>query len=153
VHKYLGNNPVKTMEQSRDNLKYIHQQYADNGIGRWAVIDKITNDFLGWSGLKYEEELRSEFSYYDLGYRFKKQYWGQGFATEAAVASLQYGFETLKLEQICAAAHVENIRSNKILQKVGLRFKETFEYQDALCNWYRLDRLEWLDEADRTVIR
>ena len=138
VHKYIGNNPVKSIEESKFIIKNILQQYKTNGIGRLAIIDKQTNVFLGWSGLKYEEQLRTEFNYYDLGYRLKQQYWGNGYATEAAIASLNYGFNDLKLSEICAAADVGNVASNKILKKIGMKLSGTFKYEGSLCNWYIL---------------
>lgn len=138
VHRYLGNNPVTSLAQSEAMVKAILQQYKDYHIGRLAVIKKDTNEFLGWSGLKFERTLRKEFDYYDLGYRFKEQHWGNGYATETAIASLNYGFKDLKLKEICAAADVNHIASNTILKKIGLQPSGTFEYEGDLCNWYTL---------------
>nr|WP_245402681.1 GNAT family N-acetyltransferase [Pontibacter sp. E15-1] len=142
VHTYLGNKPIKSIEEAQGIVNYIREQYKENGIGRWAVIDKKTHEFLGWSGLKYEKVLRKNFPYYDVGYRLKKQYWGKGVATETAVAALAYGFQKLHLPEIYAAAHVENIASNKILQKIGMKFIETFECDGVLNNWYKIERPE-----------
>lgn len=146
VHRYLGNNPVSTIEQSEKVIQYIHKQYKENGIGRLAVIDKASGEFMGWSGLKLEDVIRKEGPYYDLGYRFKRKCWGKGIATESAIASLQFGFEQLKLEEICAAADVNNIGSNKVLQKVGMRWVETFEFEGFDNNWYRLRRMDWTED-------
>lgn len=68
---------------------------------------------------------------------------GKGYATESAAANLRYGFEQLKAEKIYAAAQVENLTSNKILTKIGLKFQETFKYYDLTCNWYKLEKWEW----------
>lgn len=138
VHKYLGNKPVKTIEESEAIITKILDQYKIYGIGRLAVIDKVTNAFLGWSGLKYEQQLRKEFNYYDIGYRFKQQYWGKGYATESALASLEYGFKDLKLDEICAAADYNNLASNHILKKIGLKPNGWFTFEGDLCNWYTL---------------
>ena len=143
VHKYLGRKPIKSMEEAKTIIRYIQNQYAENGIGRWAVIDKATNEFVGWSGLKYEKEVREEMDYYDLGYRLKKKFWGKGIATETALESLKYGFQVLNLEEIYAGAHIDNIGSNKVLQKVGLKFIETFEYDKAPHHWYKINKNEW----------
>ncbi|MBT8275171.1 MAG: GNAT family N-acetyltransferase [Bacteroidia bacterium] len=145
VHEYLGKNPITTMKQAREVIDYVRNQYKKHGIGRWAVIDKKTNDFIGWSGLKFETTVREEFDYYDLGYRFRKKYWGKGIATETAIASLKYGFEKLKLDEISGAADVDNLASNKILQKVGLKYVETFNYEGIPHHWYTLKRSEWLE--------
>ncbi|MBW1295059.1 GNAT family N-acetyltransferase [Aquimarina litoralis] len=146
VHRFLGKKPIKTVEEASKVIDYIRGQYIDNGIGRLAIIDKKTNDFMGWSGLKYEKELRREFDYYDLGYRLIKKYWGKGIATETAIASLKYGFETLKLEEINAAAEIDHIASNTILKKVGLQFVETFEYDQVPHNWYSIKKSEWIKQ-------
>jgi len=145
VHKYLGNNPVKTLAKSKEIIKDIHEQYKNNGIGRWAVILKSTNEFLGWSGLKYEDyNINDKDGYYDIGYRFKEQHWGKGYATESAQASLDYGFNILGWDKICGAAQIENIGSNKVLQKIGLNFIESFIYKTTHCHWYELTREEYL---------
>lgn len=138
VHRYLGNRPVTSLAESEAIVQHVRRQYTENGIGRWAVVDKITGDFIGWSGLKYETNLRSGQPYYDLGYRLRRQYWGKGIASETARAALEYGFTRLRLPAIFAAAHVDNAASNRILQKVGLRFLETFELDGATHNWYGL---------------
>lgn len=78
------------------------------------MVNKQYGEFLGWMGLKYETKVRKSFNYYDLGYRFKKKYWGQGIATETAQASLKHGFDTLGLTKICAAVEVSHIASNTI---------------------------------------
>lgn len=136
VHIYLGKNPAKTIDDSKAMVDDILQQYTDFGIGRLAMVKKDTNEFIGWSGLKYERQLRKEFNYYDLGYRMKEQYWGNGYATEAALASLDFGFKDLKLQEICAAAEIEHIASNTILNKIGMTHSGTFEYEGDVCNWY-----------------
>ncbi|WP_407556931.1 GNAT family N-acetyltransferase [Winogradskyella sp. 4-2091] len=142
VHLFLGNKPVKTLEQSEAMILNILQQYKTNGLGRLAMIEKSSNKFVGWSGLKYEDYVRKEFNYYDIGYRLKEQFWGKGFATEAAIASLDYGFKDLKLKEIGAAALVNHTVSNKILKKIGLIPSGTFTCDDELCNWYVLQNPE-----------
>lgn len=142
VHRYIGNNPLTKIEQAQAVIDRVRKQYRKNGIGRWAVIDKASGDFVGWSGLKYEQHIR-EWSYYDLGYRLKRKYWGQGIATETAVESLKYGFNVLKLPEICAAAHVENKASNAVLQKVGMQLMDTFVFEGEEHNWYVLGKEAW----------
>lgn len=143
VHKYLGNKPIQSLDEAKSIVQYIRKQYEDNGIGRWAIIEKSTHEFIGWSGLKYETEVRKDMPYFDLGYRLKKKYWGRGIATETSIESLKYGFQTMNLNEIYAGAHIDNIASNKVLQKVGLTYMETFEYDDAPHNWYKITKLDW----------
>ena len=138
VHRYLGNNPIKTLDQACDIISHIRRQYIENGIGRWAVIEKESGLFVGWSGLKLEQEVRVGVSYHDIGYRLRKEFWGKGFATETAIESIRYGFEQLGYPQISAAAHVDNLGSNRVLQKAGLVVEETSELDGDLHHWYTI---------------
>jgi ribosomal-protein-alanine N-acetyltransferase len=141
VHKYLGNKPVTTKDQVVELISFIRQQYIDHGIGRWAIIDKKSGNFLGWAGLKFvTSETNNHKNYYDLGYRLIKKYWGLGIATETAHASLEYAFDILKANEVYAMAACENIGSNKILKKVGFQFIETFNLDGIKHNWYKIVR-------------
>ena len=146
VLTYIGTPPIKTLDEARDIIKYIRNQYVENGIGRWAVVDKKTSDFVGWTGLKYEKELRLEFDYYDIGYRLRKKYWGQGIASLTASESLRYGFEHMDLDEICGAADINHQVSNHILQKIGLRYSEQFVFEGTTANFYRITKSQWLSK-------
>jgi ribosomal-protein-alanine N-acetyltransferase len=144
VHKYLGNNPITTIEQARAVIKFIHQQYRENGIGRWAVIEKETADFIGWTGLKLiTEKTNGHVNYYDMGYRLIRKYWGKGYATETAKASLKYGFDTLQLNEIYAIANIKNEASNHILEKIGLQLLQKFDYKGEAHHWYKITNEKW----------
>ncbi|RQO30298.1 GNAT family N-acetyltransferase [Taibaiella sp. KBW10] len=145
VHRYLGNKPTTTKEAAGAAIEFIRKQYLDNGIGRWAVIDKHTNDFIGWAGLKLvKEETNKHIDYYDLGYRLRKEYWGKGIATEAAKACLSYAFDTLNARVVYAIADCENTGSDKVLKKSGLRFIETFDLDGTPHHWYRIGKDEFM---------
>jgi RimJ/RimL family protein N-acetyltransferase len=111
--------PIKDLVHASEILeKVIISQYALYNHGRWAVHVKATLEFLGWCGLKYLAELNE----IDLGFRFKKEGWGKGYATEAAYASIQYGFEKIGLQRIVARAEIDNIGSWKVLEKCGMTY-------------------------------
>lgn len=78
VHQYLGNHPVQIKDEIVGVIGFIRQQYIDYGIGRWAMVDKATNEFIGWTGFKYvTETTNNHVNYYDLGYRLREKYWGK----------------------------------------------------------------------------
>lgn len=153
VHKYLGNKPVRTTEETEKVIQFIRNQYKDRGIGRWAAIEKSTGDFIGWSGIKLnvgkKEELNGKQDFYDIGYRFIPRYWGKGYASESSFATLDFGFKELKIETMCGAAEVENIASNKVLQKIGLEFIEDFMYEGEKINWYELNKDDYEKRMSR----
>ncbi len=139
VQTYLGNKPITSKEQAQQTIQMIREQYVENGIGRWAVVEKETGDFTGWAGLKLiKEPINNHTNYYDLGYRFIHKYWGQGYATEVARASLNYGFTQLQLNEIFAMADVRNQASRKVLEKVGFQCVEIFNYEGVPHYWFRI---------------
>jgi ribosomal-protein-alanine N-acetyltransferase len=144
VHQYLGNNPIKTKEEAKNAIQFIKKQYKERGIGRFAVIEKKSGKFIGWSGFKLntgeKEALNGFNNFIDIGYRFIPKYWKKGYGLEAAIACLEFGFKTLNYDIIYGAADVDNLGSNKILQKIGLQFVNEFEYDNVKVNWYQLKK-------------
>jgi len=144
VHLYIENNPVKTIDEITKIIEILKKQYQEYGIARWAVVDKVTNECVGWSGLKYwSEPLNNHNNFYELGYRFKRKHWGKGFATESSMAILDYGFKNLNVDSIYAITDPENVNSKKVLTKLNFDFQETFDYNGDLTNWFELKKENW----------
>ena len=143
VHKYLGNKPVKTIDESKKILESVLTQYKERGIGRFAVIEKSSGDFVGWSGLRLNTEynMNGFTKYYDVGYRLIKRFWGKGYATESGKASIDYAFNVLKLPEIYATTEIGNQASHTALLKIGLHYVEDFyfEQEQLILRWYKLE--------------
>ena len=68
VHKFLGNNPIQKIEETIKTIEMVRQQYLDNGIGRWAMIEKSSGEFVGWTGLKFmKEPINNHINFYETG--------------------------------------------------------------------------------------
>lgn len=117
VLKYLHEPMLTTQDEAREVISKIIMPQYDHNLGRWAMITKDEKAFIGWCGLKYRPELDE----IDLGYRLIKNAWGKGFATEAARETLDYAFQTLRAELITGRAHIENIASQKVMEKIGMQ--------------------------------
>lgn len=124
VLKYTGDKPFENLQASIDFLTN-YDQYEKYGVGRLAVIDKATSEFIGWCGLKFNQEKNE----YDIGFRFQRNYWNKGFATETAKKCLEFGFNELKIEKIVGRAMKENIGSVIVLEKIGMTYKENFDFE------------------------
>jgi [ribosomal protein S5]-alanine N-acetyltransferase len=133
---------VSSKEEAAKYISFVQQQYKINGFGRWAVVLKETGEVMGWAGLKLESNVNGHDSFYDLGYRFLPRYWNQGFASEASIALLEYGFKTLKCDKICAYVEELNPASRRVCEKVGLKHVSTF--QGDRCNelWLEITKEE-----------
>lgn len=135
VLRYTGDNSFESVEEAREFLvDYI--EYCKKGFGRFAVIHQDTSEFMGFCGLR-----RQEYGVVDLGFRLMKKYWGRGYATEASLASLDYGFNDLGLDQIIGRVARANEASIKVLKKCGMSY-----WKDGPCEgiedslYYRIFR-------------
>ncbi|PZR08277.1 MAG: N-acetyltransferase [Flavobacterium psychrophilum] len=134
VIRYTGDGAFANIEAAKQFLEgYNH--YEKYGFGRWAVIRREDNDFLGWCGLKYTPETDE----YDIGFRFFKKYWNQGYATEAAQACLNYGFEKLRLKTIIGRAMKANTASVKVLEKIGMTYWKPMDFHGGEGVVYRIE--------------
>ena len=125
VMRYTGDEALVSVEQARTILRdYPIADYREHGYGRWACVLRDTAEVIGFAGLKYLPE-RGEV---DLGYRFLRQHWGRGLATEACRAVIAHGFDVLRLAEIAALVQTGHIASMRVLEKCGLTFSGTTEY-------------------------
>ena len=135
VIKYTGNTAFKSIEEAKLFLEN-YNDYKVNGYGRWAVINKDSNEFIGWCGLKYGE-LENET---DIGFRFFEEKWNKGYATESATACLKYGFEVLKSNRIIGRAMKENTTSIKVLEKIGLVYETDCIFENKEAVIYKIEK-------------
>ena len=139
VHQYLWNKPLTNSSEVQSYIESVNNQYLENNIGRFVVVLKETNELMGWAGLKYNTEMvNNKIHFYDIGYRLNERFWGKGYASEASFAWLDYGFNVMKIKVMEAAAHSDNIASNKILLKIGLKMTEQYLEDGVYWNWYEL---------------
>ena len=137
--------PVKNREQVLLNIKKVQSQYKENGIGRWAVVEKASGLFIGWSGFKYyRETVNNHSDFYDLGYRFMPEYWGKGYATETCIAWMKYGFENFNKNEFYATTHVDHKASKNVLEKVGFKHIETFDDDGDPTDWLKATKEDWM---------
>jgi len=143
VGKYTGDELLQNPEQAKDIITNVFQSdYEKYGYGRLAVVYKANNKVIGFAGLKY----LPEFDETDIGFRFLPAYWNKGIATEVSHQLVKYAFENLNLNQIIGIADPVNIGSIKVLQKVGLQFQKSAQYETSnpkLYNWYYLSKTQY----------
>jgi ribosomal-protein-alanine N-acetyltransferase len=139
VMRYISDGTTKTYETVRTGIKSMIAYYDKHpGLGVWHSSNAEGN-FIGWCALKYLGETQD----IEVGYRLLKEYWGNGYATEGARALLHYGFDTLGLDRIVAVANPANARSRRVIEKIGLQFKEyTVRYNSDVA-YYAITRQEY----------
>lgn len=125
--RFIGDRGVRTLEQARNYiLNGPRAMYARLGFGLYTVELKESGIPLGICGLIKRDFLDDV----DVGFAFLPAYWGQGYAYEAASAVLIYAAEVLGLKRIVAITALDNHRSARLLEKLGLRFERMVKYPD-----------------------
>jgi RimJ/RimL family protein N-acetyltransferase len=121
-----GQKRPRTREEARQKLEQRVAEFALQEFGQWAMELRETNAFIGWSGLQFYLLDSGVFSTpeIELFYGQARPYWGQGLATEACQALIQYGFTTLKLRRITSVAARENVHSINVIRRVGMRIED-----------------------------
>ncbi|WP_201597103.1 GNAT family N-acetyltransferase [Psychrobacter vallis] len=137
--------------------KKCQQLIGDNGWGFWAVSlkdgSKNRNNFIGFVGLNDTHADMSFAPAVEIAWRLRKEYWGQGYATEAAHAALQFAFTELALDDIVSFTAVINQRSQLIMERIGMTNTQQDFYHPMLDPnhllaehvLYKITRQQWQD--------
>ncbi|WP_310486377.1 GNAT family N-acetyltransferase [Chamaesiphon sp. VAR_69_metabat_338] len=128
----------------------LQSRIADRGWGFWAVESKIDRQFIGFVGLNIPQYELSFAPCVEVGWRLAVEYWGKGYATEAAKGALEIGFERLDVPEIVSFT-TTNHRSRAVMERLGMeRAAETFEHPLLAVGHplrehylYRLARAKW----------
>ena len=109
-----------TRAESDAYVDRVSATIAQRGWGTWAVEVAATGEFIGFVGLN-EPRFEAHFTpAVEIGWRLARGAWGHGYATEAARAVLAYAFDELKLGEIVSFTTVENRRSRRVMERIGM---------------------------------
>jgi RimJ/RimL family protein N-acetyltransferase len=144
--------PLPTRADSDAMVASFQARFAKNGWGLWVVEHKASGAFMGFTGLNSPAVDLPFSPCVEIGWRFARRWWGQGFASEAARAALDVGFERLGLEEIVAFTAWNNTRSSAVMERIGMREDVAGAFDHPLVpeghalrrhKLYRLNRAAW----------
>lgn len=150
VIKYLPK--ALSREESDGMVHRIMTGIIENGFGLWAVEDRESNEFIGLVGLSVPRFEASFTPCVEIGWRIARKFWGKGYATEAARKALEIGFKEYNLEEIVSFTVPDNIRSRKVMERIGMSHKsdEDFDHPKIESGHrlerhvlYRLSKVSW----------
>ena len=125
IIRYAQSTPLASLDEARAMMHAApFHDYATHGYGRFACVWKETGEVIGFSGLKYVPEISDT----ELGYRFLPEYWGQGLATEAGRASIEFARSDLGLERLVALVHPGNVASASVVTKLGFAVEKQLRF-------------------------
>jgi RimJ/RimL family protein N-acetyltransferase len=131
VRRYLG--PLLTFEQAEAWALNFQDDLDRYGFGFWALEVRASGDFIGFTGLGTVDE-DMPFAGTELAWRLARPAWGHGYATEAALAAINYGFAAMGLPEIVAVTMAANLRSQAVMRRIGMTtdLAEDFDDPDVL---------------------
>jgi RimJ/RimL family protein N-acetyltransferase len=142
---YLPPGFLPTQDIARSGVKRKLEHWDRHGYGQWAMSPKHGREFLGYCGLRFLPDSDEV----ELLYGVDAARWGEGLTTEAAIASVRYGFEEAGLDRIMGLASPEHTASRRVMEKAGLRYEKTAIYFGMECAYYAIDREDY--ERDESI--
>ncbi|MGK0391107.1 MAG: ribosomal-protein-alanine N-acetyltransferase [Maribacter sp.] len=140
VIKYTGDPPFASVSEAKTFLEN-YDAFEKYGMGRWYAFLRDTDEFIGWCGLKYSPKVDEV----DIGYRLLKKHWNRGYSTEAARACLDYGFQTLGIEEIVARSDKRNQGSIRVMEKIGMKHDKDIIFDEYEGVMYKISS-SWTKE-------
>ena len=147
IFRYFPNPNAWTREKTE---RFIHEQsshWEQHGYGWWGVEQLGTPGLIGWNGLQYLPDTHE----IEVGYLLDKEYWGHGWTTEGAWASLRFGFE-MGINSIIAIVHPENIASQSVALKCGMLFVDRNNYFGMDCFRYSIQMNDFKTNSESRCI-
>ena len=117
------------------------RRYQSSGHGLWAVVLKTSAEVIGDCGVTLQQVEGEDLP--EVGYHLRRNMWGQGFATEAARACFDWGFQHLPAEFLISLIRPENAPSRRVAERNGLTVWKQVVRQGLLHDVFRIDRKDW----------
>jgi RimJ/RimL family protein N-acetyltransferase len=143
---------VRTRAETEEQVSRIREHFSCHRFGYWAVEVPGVSRFIGFVGLK-TTQFEAPFSpCIDIGWRLAFEHWGHGYATEGARAALEFGFNTLRLGEIVSFTVPTNLRSRRVMERLGMVRSPAEDFDHPLVPaghllrrhvLYRLSRDQW----------
>jgi len=154
VMRYITGGTPSTIPEIRERfLEPVFRDYAQGDrFGAWAALLKPASEFIGWFHFWPSAQPPHDA---EVGYRLKRAYWGQGFATEGTLAILRKGFGEFGLHRIVARTLAMNAASRRVLEKAGMRYMRDADFSEHRFPgaptgvWYEITHEDFCSRVDR----
>lgn len=132
VMRHLG--PVQTRPETEAYVKDVGKRWKKFGYSWWAVFLRDTDKMIGSACL--QNLAHKEDAPLEIGWRLLPAHQGKGYATEAGQAAMDFGFDRVGVDYLCAVAKPGNLASQKVMQRLGMRYVGVQTHYDQPCAYY-----------------
>lgn len=140
VMRYIGDGRPRTFEQTRERVGKAVRHWEETGWGAFAVDLAETGELIGFAALAVPEFLPEILPVVEVGWRFSRVHWGNGYAPEAARAAIGYAFDEVGLDRLVSCIHRDNAASMRVAEKLGMTLERvtTIPGRGIPCHVYEL---------------
>ncbi len=135
VGKWLAKSRGMSKEEANDYIRNLILHWEQYNFGVWLLFNSETGKLLGHCGLRKIDETGQ----IEIMYLLDPEYWGNGYASEAAKASIQYAKEMMNVKRITARVKVANENSKKLLRNLGFIYTHEVDYSGRLLSYFELN--------------
>jgi ribosomal-protein-alanine N-acetyltransferase len=145
VLRYFPNTTPPPLEKVGRFIESQAEHWEKFNCGNWGILPDGEAQIIGWAGLQFLPELNET----EVGFLMDKSFWGKGYGTEIARASLRFGFEQLDLKQIIALVHPDNLASRRVIEKCGMTYVETIHLWgiDLMRHLITQENFQWENKS------
>ncbi|MEV0375557.1 GNAT family N-acetyltransferase [Streptomyces sp. NPDC050636] len=123
VMRWVDDGSVLDLDQTAEAIERWEEEWDDEGFGRFAVELLASGELAGFAGLSVPEYLPEALPDVEISWRLGRQYWGQGYASEAAQAVLEFALQDRGLDRVIAINRLGNEASENVMRKLGMDFE------------------------------
>ncbi|MGW2564005.1 GNAT family N-acetyltransferase [Streptomyces sp. NPDC001514] len=120
VMRWIDDGSVRNLEQTAEDIERWEEEWDEEGFGLFAVELIASGELIGFAGLSVPEYLPEVLPAVEIGWRLGRPFWGQGYASEAAHAALEFALQDRGLDRVIGIAHISNVASENVMRKLGM---------------------------------
>lgn len=132
VMRFIGDGKTYPRSAAEQSITKWNDYERKHGFTSWAIVRKDDNAFIGKCGFNYLPDN----SDIELAYMLDEPYWGNGYASEIAKATLDYGINKLNLKRVVALVYPQNSPSIRVIEKTGMKYEKEYVYSERKLLMY-----------------
>ncbi|MEW2082924.1 GNAT family N-acetyltransferase [Streptomyces sp. NPDC005283] len=145
VMQWIGDGSVRDLEQTAEDIERWEEEWDEEGFGLFAVELLASGELAGFVGLSVPAFLPEVLPAVEIGWRLGRQFWGQGYASEAAHAALEFALQDRGLDRVVSIARTGHEASENVIRKLGMELvrQTTHPQYGFLLSVYAIDLTEY----------
>ena len=144
VMRYIREGRPHVYSRAAKTFEKMRWHWAEHGFGRWAMERASDGAFLGFCGVAFPTIIPEAATRPEIGWRLAREFWGQGYATEGAIAARDHFFHSCTWPELISLAQPLNVASHRVMRKIGMRrLDDLVTAENGTLVLHQLERADW----------